>query len=129
MWIELCDEPKFALAKNIMSANTVFFLTGEHTLHILGLLNSRLITWYFQHCLGTTSGVGTNRWLKYTVEQIPLAPASAELEQLVATMSDCPSAVTDAAIDSLVCGLYGLTKEEIVFINQAIAKLETFSAQ
>ena len=68
VWIELSDDPKFALAEKIMSVNTVFFMTGEHILHLLGLLNSRLITWYFRHCIGTTSGVGTNRWLKYTIE-------------------------------------------------------------
>lgn len=116
IWIELSDDPKFALAKNIMSANTVFFLTGEHTLHILGLLNSRLITWYFQHCLGTTSGVGTNRWLKYTVEQIPLVAASTELEALVEQMSENQSAATDAAIDRLVCELYGLTEDEKEYV-------------
>ena len=66
IWIELSDEPKFALAEKIMSANTVFFMTGDHLLHLLGILNSKLITWYFRRCIGTTSGVGTNRWLKYT---------------------------------------------------------------
>ena len=76
VWIELADEPKFSYAKNIISVNTVFFLTGEHVLHILGLLNSKLITWYFKHCIGTTSGVGTNRWLKYTIEQIPISEHS-----------------------------------------------------
>ena len=53
VWIELSDEPKFSYAQNVMSVNTVFFLTGEHVLHILGLLNSKLITWYFKHCIGT----------------------------------------------------------------------------
>ena len=32
VWIELSDNPKFALTQNIISANTVFFLTGEHIL-------------------------------------------------------------------------------------------------
>ena len=41
VWIELSDEPKFSYAQNVMSVNTVFFLTGEHVLHILGLLNSK----------------------------------------------------------------------------------------
>ena len=38
VWIELSDEPKFALTENTMSVNTVFFMTGEHILHLLGLL-------------------------------------------------------------------------------------------
>lgn len=73
VWIELSDNPKFALTQNMVSVNTVFFLTGEHIPHLLGLLNSKLITWYFHHCIGTTSRGGTNRWLKYTIEQIPMA--------------------------------------------------------
>lgn len=116
IWIELSDTPKFALAQNILSANTVFFLSGEHILHLLGLLNSRLIVWYFQKCLGTTSGVGTNRWLKYTVEQIPMAKASKRLEMLVDRMSKSASAATDEAIDRLVCELYGLDAAETEFI-------------
>ena len=68
VWIELSDEPKFAFAENVTSVNTVFFMTGEHILHLPGLLNSKLITWYFRHCIGTTSGVGTNRWLKYIIK-------------------------------------------------------------
>lgn len=116
IWIELSDTPKFALAQNILSANTVFFLSGEHILHLLGLLNSKLVVWYFQKCLGTTSGVGTNRWLKYTVEQIPMAKASERLETLVDGMSKSPSGTTDAAIDRLVCELYDLDTVETEFI-------------
>ena len=87
VWIELSDDPKFALAENVTSVNTVFFMTGENILHMLGLLNPKLITWYFHHCIGTTSGVGTNRWLKFTIEQIPMAPDNLQLENLVKKIS------------------------------------------
>ena len=116
VWIELSDEPKFSYAQNIMSVNTVFFLTGEHVRHILGLLNSKLITWYFKHCIGTTSGVGTNRWLKYTIEQIPIAPANMEIEQMVNQICSKFDAIIDEKIDNMVCKGYGLDEEEINFI-------------
>ena len=116
VWIELSDEPKFSYAKDIMSVNTVFFLTGEHVLHILGLLNSKLVSWYFKHCIGTTSGVGTNRWLKYTIELIPLPQASLELEGLVGVMNETHCAETDKKIEHLVCQLYGLSSEETIYI-------------
>lgn len=99
-----------------MSVNTVFFLTGEHVLHILGLLNSKLVSWYFKHCIGTTSGVGTNRWLKYTIELIPLPQASLELEGLVGAMNETHCAETDRKIEHLVCQLYGLSSEETIYI-------------
>ena len=113
IWIELSDEPKFALAENIFSMNTVFFLTGEHILHLLGLLNSQLIKWYFKHCIGTTSGVGTNRWLKYTIEKIPMVSISHKLEELSLSISKNFSPNTDLEIDLLVCHLYNLNDEEI----------------
>ena len=116
IWIELSDEPKFALAENIFSMNTVFFLTGEHILHLLGLLNSQLIKWYFKHCIGTTSGVGTNRWLKYTIEKIPMVTISHKLEELSLSISRNFSPNTDLEIDLLVCHLYNLNDEEINYI-------------
>ena len=116
IWIELSDEPKFALAENIFSMNTVFFLTGEHILHLLGLLNSQLIKWYFKHCIGTTSGVGTNRWLKYTIEKIPMVSISHKLEELSLSISKNFSPNTDLEIDLLVCHLYNLNDEEINYI-------------
>ena len=116
VWIELSDEPKFSYAKDITSVNTVFFLTGEHVLHILGLLNSKLITWYFKHCIGTTSGVGTNRWLKYTIEQIPISEKNEQIERLVALINSQYEAVLDAQLDKLVCKQYGLNDVEMDFI-------------
>ena len=116
VWIELSDEPKFSYAQNVMSVNTVFFLTGEHVLHILGLLNSKLITWYFKHCIGTTSGVGTNRWLKYTIEQIPIAPINIGIEQLVNQICSNLDTTIDRKIDDMVCKQYGLDEEEFSFI-------------
>ena len=113
VWIELSDDPKFALAEKIMSVNTVFFMTGEHILHLLGLLNSRLITWYFRHCIGTTSGVGTNRWLKYTIEQIPMAPVSSKLKELSFLITKSYNEEKNLEIDLLVCRLYNLNEEEI----------------
>lgn len=112
VWIELSDTPQFSYAQNVMSVNTVFFLTGKHILHLLGLLNSKLITWYFKHCIGTTSGVGTNRWLKYTLEQIPMAAVNKDLEKLVDDMNKQPCVDMDLQIDYKVCDLYNLDEKE-----------------
>ena len=116
VWIELSDTPKFALARNIVSANTVFFMTGQNLQHILGCLNSRLSTWYFQHCKGTTSGVGTNRWLKYTIEQLPIPPLSEELKVLVEMHSQNPQPDTDMKIERQVSKLFCITQEEMDYV-------------
>ena len=108
----------------MIALNTVFFLNGEKLFDILGMLNSKLILYYFKNCLGTTSGVGTNRWLKFTVEKLPLAHnTQQELEKLVKerikTKSETKQAVVlDKEIDRKVYELYGLTQEEIDFIEQ-----------
>ena len=117
VWIELSDEPKFALVEGITSANTVFFMTGKMLPHILGLLNSKIITWYFQRCVGTTSGVGTNRWLKYTIEQIPLAPVSIKLIDLVNDLCEQYTEDKNKSIDKLVCELYSLSESETHFFD------------
>ena len=118
VWIELSDESKFALCGDYIPLNTVFFLTGNNLEHIIGLLNSKLIHWYFTHCLGARSGVGTNRWLKYTVEQIPLIPFSNDtLSQLVKDRSKTNDPMYDEMIDNEVYALYHLSKDEMEYIN------------
>lgn len=120
VWIELSDESKFAICEDLVPLNTVFFLTGNHLHHVLGLLNSKLIHWYFTTCLGTSSGVGTNRWLKYTIELLPLAQYSSDdLSQLVINrlLPDADIRQCEKQIDDLICEMYGLSPEEISFIN------------
>ena len=119
VWIELSDESKFALCSDLIPLNTVFFLTGENLHHILGLLNSRLIHWYFTHCLGTSSGAGTNRWLKYTIENLPLVSyVTDELSALIRQRLSNSSCVKqlELQIDQYICELYGLSQEETNFI-------------
>ena len=120
VWIELSDESKFAICEDLVPLNTVFFFTGNHLHHVLGLLNSKLIHWYFTTCLGTSSGVGTNRWLKYTIELLPLAQYSSDdLSQLVINrlLPDADIRQCEKQIDDLICEMYGLSPEEISFIN------------
>ena len=120
VWIELSDDSKFAICEDLVPLNTVFFLTGAHLHHILGLLNSKLVHWYFTTCLGTSSGVGTNRWLKYTIEQLPLVPYSDNaLSQLVVERLSPKIDIdkNEKQIDALICKLYGLSEAEMLFIT------------
>ena len=122
-WLELSDEPKFTLVDNVIPLNTVFFMTGNYIVHLLGLLNSKLITWYFRNCIGTTSGVGTNRWLKYTIERIPMLSYSKEIESITKQlMNSSHNALEDSSrLESIllteICNGYGLTSEERKYIE------------
>jgi adenine-specific DNA-methyltransferase len=122
----LSDEAKFALCDDLIPLNTVFFMTGTRIIPILAMLNAKIILWYFTHCLGTTSGVGTNRWLKYKIEQLPLPQKGLEsLNQIMASFiqrrkmkQNTESLEQD--IDNNVCTLYDLSAQEIEWLNKTM---------
>ena len=125
-WIELTDESKFSFSSDgIFLLNTVFFMVGDNIKYLLAILNSKLIHWYFLTCTGTTSGVGTNRWLKYTVETIPVPRISSQEEAAFISAVDTlllykkekkDTSTTENEIDKLVFQVYGLDDKEIEFI-------------
>lgn len=72
IWGELSDEAKFTYDdRGIYVDTTLFIMTGEHLKFLLTILNSRLSKWYFGQ-ISTTSGMGTTRWKKYKIEQLPV---------------------------------------------------------
>jgi hypothetical protein len=72
IWGELSDVPKFAYDEKGMYAEaTLFAMTGENLKLLLAILNSRIALWYFNQ-ITTTSGMGTSRWKKYKIEQLPI---------------------------------------------------------
>ncbi|HEX8331128.1 MAG TPA: TaqI-like C-terminal specificity domain-containing protein, partial [Segetibacter sp.] len=71
-WIELSDVPKFSYDnKQYFPEATAFIMTGKHLKYLTAFLNSKLSEWYFDK-ITTTSGVGTNRWKKIYIENLPI---------------------------------------------------------
>ena len=131
IWGELSDESKFTFdeAKHYLN-NTIFMMTGDQLKYLLGILNSKAAKWYFEQ-ISTTSGMGTNRWLRYKIEQlyvpIPTEGDSKTVEGLVNKILTAkranPAADTselERQIDELVYQLYGLTKEEIDIVENNV---------
>ncbi|MCF8465715.1 MAG: Eco57I restriction-modification methylase domain-containing protein [Flavobacteriales bacterium] len=128
VWGEISDKPKFAYDdKGYYAEATTFLMTGEKLKYLLAILNSNASEWYF-NLIGTTTGMGTNRWKKYKIELLPIPLASTEQEQLLEAKVDLiiaakkanPAADTtalEAEIDGLVYGLYGLSEEEIGIVE------------
>ena len=112
VWIELSDESKFTLSANEIPLNTVFFMTGDNLPYLLAFLNSRVILWYFKRCLGSSSGVGTNRWLKFTIEKLPIPEVCTSLAYLSDLGLKAPSFSMEIAIENTICSFYDLTLEE-----------------
>jgi type II restriction/modification system DNA methylase subunit YeeA len=129
VWGELSDQQKFAYdSAGLYANNTIFFITGKNLKYLLSVLNSAVAKWYFNE-ISTSSGMGTNRWLKYKIEQLPIknitekqqTPFIILVDKILATKKKDPNADTSALekeIDCLVYQLYGLTEEEIKIVEQ-----------
>ncbi|MDP1994636.1 MAG: TaqI-like C-terminal specificity domain-containing protein, partial [Ignavibacteria bacterium] len=128
IWGELSNKPKFAYDDNKLYANnTIFFIVGKNLKYLLAILNSKLSEWYFNQ-IATSSGMGTNRWLKYKVELLPIKditekeqkPIVILVDKILSAKKKNPQADTSALeteIDNLVYQLYGLTEEEINIVE------------
>lgn len=138
VWIELVDNGRFAFVESgIYTEATTFLMTFKKPKFLAGILNSRIVNWYFDKICGE-SGVGTNRWKKFYVEQIPfpfIIPQNQQtvekIENLVEEILEvkntgdaCRDAINrvstehlEREIDILVFKLYDLTEEEIKVVS------------
>ncbi len=127
IWIVLSDKGKFAYDdKGYYTNDSCFIMTGENLKYLLAILNSKVAEWYFNQ-ISTSSGMGTNMWKKYKVEQLPIKNISISEQQpfvllvdkiLEAKAQGENTQVLENEIDMLVFGLYGLTEEEIKICTQ-----------
>ena len=126
MWIELTDQPKFALdTTGYFVNNTVFFMTGQSLAYLTGFLNSALCEWQLSK-IAATSGVGTSRWFKVYVEQIQVPQINLDRQEIIASLvkefilkstSETRRRELKILIDLQVFQLFNLEDEEIAFIR------------
>lgn len=98
--------------------------------YILGLLNSKLLCYYFSF-IGVMTAGGAYTLKAATIEALPIAIGSKEIQNLISLKVDSilkakrnnkqadVSSIEDE-IDKLVYQLYGLTEDEINIIEQAV---------
>lgn len=122
IWGELSDNPKFAFDQDgkYTPLNTVFFMVGEDLEYLLAFLNSPISKYYFSKSIATSSGAGTIRWLKYTIESLPIPKPDPHYKEKIIqlvhkTESESFSIITNE-IDKMVFSLYGLSNDEIGYI-------------
>ena len=124
VWGEISDRSKFAFeeeGKYIPEATT-FFMTGKDLPYLFCILNSPLPEWLFSK-VGTTTGVGTVRWKKYTILSLLVPNIKDELRsqfsELVNLLMkgrlslDEFSAKANRTLNELI----GLTEEEIAYVE------------
>ena len=124
VWGEISDRSKFAFeeeGKYIPEATT-FFMAGKDLPYLFCILNSPLSEWLFSK-VGTTTGVGTVRWKKYTILSLLVPNIKDELRsqfsELVNLLMkgrlslDEFSAKANRTLNELI----GLTEEEIAYVE------------
>lgn len=123
VWGEISDKTKFALdyEGHYYNEATTFYLVGENLKYLLCALNAKISEWQFSR-IGTTTGVGTVRWKKYTIGQLLLPHISDNEAKKFSTIVDQMQSEgsfleKEDEINRLIFGVYGLTQEEINFIE------------
>jgi adenine-specific DNA-methyltransferase len=132
IWGELSDKAKFTYdEEGHYLNNTIFMMTGKSLKYLLAVLNSKAAQWYFEE-ISTTSGMGTNRWLKYKVEQLPVPEPTPEQEQqleaLVTEILSRKKAGQDTQpleneVDGRVMALYGLSETDVQHLLDSAPEL------
>ncbi len=128
LWIDLTDQGRFAYdASDMFCVNSAYMMTGRSIKYLCALLNSTLVTWFMQK-QALNSGMGTTRWVRFTVDRIPVPLVDARterpLKQLVddiiqATYNKLDSAALESDLNALVYDLYGVSNDEIRVIEGA----------
>ena len=132
LWIELVGRGRFAYDESgLYPEATAFLMTGSALRFLCAVLNSTVVSWYLAQA-APTSGTGTLRWKKVYVETIPV-PHLDEAEQrpfVKLTNRIVQARTLDAdfntmewerGIDRLVYDLYGLTPQEVSFVEASLA--------
>jgi TaqI-like C-terminal specificity domain/Eco57I restriction-modification methylase len=88
IWSDISDKPKFVFdTKGFYTNDRCWIMTGNGLKYLLGILNSKLVEWYFNQ-ISTSSGMGTNMWKKYKIEQLPIKKIGKESMRPFEVISD-----------------------------------------
>ena len=131
LWIELVEEGRFTYDNSgVYGEATTFMMTGRSLKYLCAVLNSTLIRWFLQQT-APTSGMGTSRWKKVYVENIPIPQIAEEQQRSFVQMVDeileakaadlnADTSELERNIDRLVYDLYGLTEEEDTAVERSL---------
>ncbi|MDV4132315.1 hypothetical protein CMT25_19485 [Elizabethkingia anophelis] len=127
VWGEISDKAKFAVDIDGQYVNeaTTFLMVGNSLLYLVVYLNSKLSEYFFSK-IGTTTGVGTVRWKKFTIEQLLVPKIDKEIQlkfenyaleiiELIKLGKDYSQ--IDKCINTLIYQVFCFSKEEIQFIE------------
>ena len=128
VWGEISDKSKFCIDTlgELTPEATTFMLSGDNLFYLLAFLNCSISEYLFS-TIGTTTGVGTVRWKKYKILELPIPEYDAS-ELQIDLINTCKNAVEtreetpvyEKRINSIIYQIYGLTEEEIEYVEMFI---------
>ena len=128
IWGEISDKSKFCidLHGRYVPEATTFMLSGENLIYLLAFLNCSVSEYLFS-IIGTTTGVGTVRWKKYKILELPV-PKSIPNDLYSQLLEVCGQTIessdnndsNESKINSIIYQVYGLSEDEIGFIENKI---------
>ena len=125
VWAELCRTGNAFVIDHdsYMVGNTGYILTTSNNiervlLHLLGILNSKVLLYYLDQ-ISTKMDLTGWRWLRQHVENLPVAPLqdNRALETLVASTNYKNQRQNKQRLDEIVAKIYGLTEDELAYIR------------
>ena len=124
VWGEISDRSKFAYDFNgeYVPEATSFLMVGEKLPYLLCVLNSPLAEWFFSK-IGTTTGVGTIRWKKYTIQELLIPyPSNDLIETICSYVESYVSGLIsikelEEQANSKIYQITGLNPEEIKYVE------------
>ena len=124
IWGEISDRSKFAfdISGVFVPEATTFLMVGEHLPYLLCFLNSPLSEWFFSK-VGTTTGVGTVRWKKFTIQELIIPKASLQDETFfLQKVKDFIERKTDLkdfthSVNKHLYSIVGLNNEEESYVE------------
>ena len=124
VWGEISDRSKFAFdfSGAFVPEATTFLMVGRHLPYLLCILNSPLSEWFFSK-VGTTTGVGTVRWKKFTIQELIIPKVSPQDEAFfMQKINDYIAKKTDLkefaySVNEHLYSIVGLSKEEESYVE------------
>ncbi len=119
VWGNLSLSAAFSAAPEGMFVNAPCPMIVPFSGYLLSILNSRLGDWYIRQN-GVTRNGGYFEYKPMFVERLPVPIIEKSREAVYARLALQPDRMKQRELDAMIYDLYGLSKEEIAFIEQTL---------
>ena len=124
VWGEISDKAKFALDEEgkFIPEATTFLMTGDSLYYLFIFLNSTLSEFQFSQ-IATTTGVGTVRWKKFTIEKLRVPKIlKTDLKKFIIIAEELLCVPDKSShkknLNQMIYEIFNLTTEEKTYIDQ-----------